>query len=250
MKTLNSLLKSSLLVLAGVLLLAATSCSGSDRNFLERMLDFEARSTRDAPPSTVEELKQAIARYGAEADRTVAAHEKVAGYWRILAVKYTEKGLFGEAHAAALKALQFYPTNAGLYYVAGLSAAYLSRTATAEYGGGQASRAGWLLAASGAYLESIRLDERNTRSLYGLAVLYSFEMEDHAAALPLLERLLAIDTNHIDALFVYARALYGVGRLQDAVAVYDRIMAGTRIDERRRQAADNKKRILDELYGL
>jgi tetratricopeptide (TPR) repeat protein len=225
------------------------SCAGKDDGLLATMFDIEARSMKGAPPSTVEELKAAIAQYGDEVEKTVAAHERVAGYWRLLAVKYMERGLFGEAHNAALKALAFYPTNSGLYYVAGLSAAFLSRVALAEYGGGRGTREGWLQASEGAYKESIRLDERNTRSLYGLAVVYSFEMENHEAAIPLLERMLRIDTMNMDALFLYARSLYGAGRLQDAVEVYDRIIAGSRIEERRDQAAANKKQILDELYG-
>ncbi|MGD9938449.1 MAG: tetratricopeptide repeat protein [Clostridia bacterium] len=232
--------------LMGLLLLG--SCAKKDDSLLSSMFDIEARSMKGAPPSTVEELRAAIAQYGEEVEKTVAAHEQVGNYWRLLAVKYMERGLFGEAYEAALKALNFYPTNSGLYYVAGLSAAFLSRTALAEYGGGQTTREGWLKASEGAYKESIRLDERNTRSLYGLAVVYSFELEDHEAAIPLLERMLGIDTMNMDALFLYARSLYGAGRMQDAVDVYDRIIAGSKIEERRDQAAANKKQILDELY--
>jgi len=234
-------------LLLGIILLG--SCAKKDDSLLALMFDIEARSMKGAPPSTVEELKAAIAQYGAEVDKTVAAYERVAGYWRLLAVKFMERGLFGEAYDAALRALRFYPTNSGLYYVAGLSAAFLSRTALAEYGGGQGTREGWLQASEGAYKESIRLDGRNTRSLYGLAVVYSFEMEDHEAAIPLLERMLSIDTMNMDALFLYARSLYGAGRMQAAVDVYDRIIASSRIEERRDQAAANKKQILDELYG-
>jgi tetratricopeptide (TPR) repeat protein len=233
--------------LMGIIFLG--SCAKKDDSLLALMFDIEARSMKGAPPSTVEELKAAIAQYGAEVNKTVASYERVAGYWRLLAVKFMERGLFGEAYDAALKALRFYPTNSGLYYVAGLSAAFLSRTALAEYGGGQGTREGWLRASEGAYKESIRLDGRNTRSLYGLAVVYSFEMEDHEAAIPLLERMLAIDTLNMDALFLYARSLYGAGRMQAAVDVYDRIIASSRIEERRDQAAANKKQILDELYG-
>jgi hypothetical protein len=43
--------------------------------------------------------------------------------------------------------------------------------------------------------------------------------------------------------------LYGSGRLQDSADAYDRILATTKVDEKKQQAADNKKRILDELYG-
>ena len=247
MKTPTIAVKAILVTL--LVLVAGGSCAKQDDSLLSTMFDIEARSMKGAPPSSVEELKAAIAEYGDEVETTVAAYEKLAGYWRLLAAKFMERGLFGEAYEAALKALEFYPTNSGLYYIAGLSAAFLSRTALAEYGGGRTTREGWLLAAEGAYKESIRLDERNTRSLYGLAVVYSFEMENHEAAIPLLESLLSIDTMNIDALFLYARSLYGAGRLQDSVDVYDKIISGSKIEEKRDQAAANKKQILDELYG-
>jgi tetratricopeptide (TPR) repeat protein len=171
--------------------------------------------------------KAAIAQYGEEVEKTVAAHERVA----ILAPAGSEihgAGIFGEAYEAALKALSFYPTNSGLYYVAGLVCGLPVQDCPGRVRWWQTTREGWLQASEGAYKESIRLDERNTRSLYGLAVVYSFELENHEAAIPLLERMLGIDTMNMDALFLYARSLYGAGRMQDAVDVYDRIIAGSR----------------------
>lgn len=238
--------------IAAILALAAlaTSCDrGDEAGFLESMFDIEARSSKNAPPSTVHELKDAIARYGSEVDETARAMEKVGAYWRMLAVRYLEKGLYGDAYDAALKALRHYPDSSGVYYVAGLSAAFLSRTAQAEPGGGAVSRAAWLAASEGAYKQAVKIDPKNARALYGLAVLYTFELENHEAAIPPIESMLATDPKNVDALFVYARALYGSGRLQDAADAYDRILATTKIDEKKKQAADNKKIALDELYG-
>jgi len=234
-----------------ILAMAATmsSCGGEDKNFLELMFDIDARASKNAPPSSVEEIRDAIAKYGKEVEKTSVAMEKVGNYWRLLAVKYLEKGLYGDAYDASLKALRHYPDAAGLYYVAGLSAAFLSKTASAEVGGGAQSRAAWLLASENAYKRSLELDPRNTKSLYGLAVLYTFELENHEAALPLIEKYLAIDTKNVDAMFLRARALYGAGRLQESADAYDQIIATTIIDEKKRMAADNKKIILDELYG-
>jgi tetratricopeptide (TPR) repeat protein len=235
-------------LLAGLALAGISSCNGSeDKNFLEKMFDIEARSSKNAPPSTVKELKDGISRYGGEVDKTVKSMEKIAMYWRLLAVKYMERGLFGDAYDAALVALRHYPQSSGLYYVAGMSAAYLSKAASAETG--VASRASWLAASEGSYKRAIEFDARNTKALYGLAVLYTFELGDHESALAPLEAYLAIGKKDVDALFVYARALYGSGRLQDAADAYDRVIATTTIDSKKQQAAENKKRILDELYG-
>lgn len=237
------------MVLALAAIATLSSCGGDEMSFIERMFDIEARSSKGAPPSTIEELKEGIRLYGDEVEKTVAAMEKVATYWRLLSVRYLDKGLYGDAYDAAMQALRHYPDSSGIYYVAGMSAAFLSKTAAAEPGGGAASRAEWLVAAEGAYERSVGIDPRNTRALYGLAVLYTFELEDHEAALEPIEALLGIETKNVDAMFVYARALYGSGRPQEAADVYDLIISTTRVDEKKRQAADNKKRILDELYG-
>ncbi|OHD25234.1 MAG: hypothetical protein A2Y38_08980 [Spirochaetes bacterium GWB1_59_5] len=236
-----------------ILIIAVTttlsSCGNEDKNFLELMFDIDARASKNAPPSSVEEIKGAIAKYGDEVEKTAVAMEKVGNYWRLLAVKYLEKGLYGDAYDAALKALRHYPEASGLYYVAGLSSAFLSKTASAEVGGGVQSRAAWLLAAENSYKRSLEIDPKNTKSLYGLAVLYSFELDNHEAALPHIEKYLSIDTKNVDAMFVKARALYGAGRLQESVDAYDLIIETTVIDEKKKMAADNKKVILDELYG-
>jgi tetratricopeptide (TPR) repeat protein len=238
------------LALVALAILGLASCSsGEDKNFLERMFDLESRSMKNAPPSSVEELKAAISQYRAEVERTVSAMESQAGYWRLLAVRLMEQGLFGDSYEAALKALRYYPDNSGLYYVAGLSASFLSRSASAELGGGAASREAWLRAAEGAYLESIDLNPRNTRSLYALAVLYSFELEDYEAAVAMVQRFLAISTRDADGFLLLGRSLYGAGRLEEAVEAYDNAIRFTTIEEKKKQASDNKKQILDELYG-
>ncbi|MBN2874824.1 MAG: tetratricopeptide repeat protein [Spirochaetales bacterium] len=237
----------TVLVVLGML--GALSSCGNDDSLLSRMFDLEERAAKNAPPSTVEELKDGIARYGKDVEQTVAAMEKVAMYWRLLAVRYMEQGLFGDAYDAGMKALRHYPQSAGLYYIVGLSAAYLSRMATSDVSGTAITSQAWLSAAEGAYLQALKVEPGHSKSLYGLAVLYTFELEDHEAAIPPIERFLEKEPRNVDALFVYARALYGAGRLQDAADAYDRVINTTTIDEKKKQAVDNKKRILDELYG-
>jgi tetratricopeptide (TPR) repeat protein len=228
------------------IMLSLTSC-GDTSGFLHDMLDIEARVKKDTPPSTISELKQGIAKYGAEVEKTFASMEKIAMYWRILATKYAQKGMYGEAYDASLKAIRFYPDNSGLYYLAGLSASSLAKSSAAELRG--ATRLEWLETAKAAYRQSIKLNEKNTKPMLGLAMLFAFEYEDHASAIPLLETFLAIDTKNIDALLLYARSLYGAGRLQDAVEVYDKVIEATVLDEVKKRAKENKQVILKELYG-
>lgn len=232
-----------------VISIAMIFVSCGDKGFLTMMFDVEARSKKNAPPSTVRELQDAITRYGNDVERTTAAMEKVGMYWRLLAVKYMDTGLYGDAYDAAQKALRHYPETSSLYYVAAVSAAYLSKTASIEVSGSAATRQSWLSVAERGYKQSLQIDPGYAKALYGLGVLYSFELNDFEAALVPLETLLATDPKNVDALFVYARSLYGAGRLQDAANAYDRIISTTPVEAKKKQAIDNKKQVLDELYG-
>ncbi len=234
-------------LVALMLLVTMVSCEGNS-DLLKSMFDIEARASKNAPPSTIEELKAGIARYGEEVQKMSLAMDKVAMYWRLLAVRYMEKGLFGDAYDAAVTALRHDPESASMYYVAANSAAFLSKTAVAEKGGGSEQKSAWLKTAEGSYLRSLELAPDYSKSLYGLAVLYTFEMENHEAALKPVEALLEMEPSNVDALFVYARALYGAGKLQDAANVYDTLIQTTTIQAKKDQAAANKKQVLDELY--
>jgi tetratricopeptide (TPR) repeat protein len=241
-------MKRTIAALAALAMACALSSCG-DKGFLATMLNYEARSAKGAPPSSVADLKAGIAKYGDEVDKTAAAMEKIGMYWRLLAIRYMEQGLYGDAYDAAQKALSHFPDYASLYYVSGVSAAFLSRAASAQVAGTGVSRAQWLATAESSYAQAIKIDPGYLKALYGLAVLYSFELENFEAALPPIEKYLAIDTKNVDALFVYARSLYGAGKLQQAADAYDRIISISTIETKKREAADNKKIILDQLYG-
>lgn len=224
-----------------------SSCGGEKGGLLHDLFDIEARSMKDAPPSTVEGYKAAIEEYGQAVEDTAAAMDKVAMYWRLLAVKYLEMGMYGESYRTALKALEYYPDDSGLYYTAGVSAAHLAKAGAAEQGGG--SRDSWLAVAESSYKRSLELYDLNARSLYGLAVLYSYELGRYAEAVPLTEKYLTTRSKDVDALFMLARSLYGAGRGDEALTVYDRILDVATLDKQKEQAAANKAAIMGELYG-
>lgn len=224
------------------------SCNGEPMKTIERIFDLEARAAKGAPPSSIEELKKGINEYSARVNKTVEDNDKQAFYWRLLAVRYLDKKMYGPALEAAQRALEFYPDNSGLYYTVAVSAANMARTVSAEPGAPEYSRMEWLRTSEASYKESIALMPRNTRSWYGLAVLYSFELEMYDEAVEAIDQVLAIEKSSVDAMFVRARSLYGAGRLMDAIDEYDRIIKASAVKERREQAEDNKRQILGELY--
>jgi len=232
------------LLLAIVALLASCKDGGD----IKKMFDIEERSMKDAPPSTIEDLKKGIAEYSKEADRTVAATERVGLYWRLLAMRYMEKRMYIEASEAAQEALRYYPENQSLYYTVGLGLASQAKVESVSGPDKAPVRQQHLASAEAAYLRALELSPRYTRALYALAVLYVFEMDRPEDAGPYLTRLLEIDTQNVDALFLLARVRYVEGRYEDAANLYDTIIGVTRIPEKRKQAEANKKQVLDLLY--
>lgn len=241
-------MKTKAVLLVSLLTICITACNTGNKNFLERMFDLESRASKNAPPSTIEDLKKGIAKYSQDVEKTAKAMEKVAMYWRMLAQRYMEKGLYGEAYDSALIALRHYPDSSGVYYIAGVSASFLSKSSSAELGG-RASRELWLETAKNSFEEAIAIDNKYSKALYSLAVLYSFELDDQQAALDTIIKLLEYDSGNIDALFIYARTLYATGELSRAIEVYDKIISASRVAEKRKQAEENKKILLDEQYG-
>jgi cytochrome c-type biogenesis protein CcmH/NrfG len=103
--------------------------------------------------------------------------------------------------------------------------------------------------AESSYKRALELEPTNTRALYGLSVLYAFELDQGEKAIPLLEKLLTIDTKNIDAMFVLARAYYMDYDFQKAVDMYDSIIKYTSSETSRAEAEANKKVVLNALYS-
>jgi len=223
------------------------SC-GKDTD-LKKIFNLEERSMKGAPPSTIEELKKGIAEFSREADRTIAAKESMGSYWRLLSVRYLEKRMYIEAYEAAKEALRYYPDNTGLYYTIGLGLSYQAKIDSVSGSAAASLMRERLASAETAYLRALEFNPRYGRALYALSVLYVFEMDRPEDAGPYLTRLLEIETKNVDALFLLARVRYMEGRLEDAANLYDTILAVTTVEEKKKQAQENKKTVLDALYG-
>ena len=198
----------------------------------------------------VQELKDAIAKYEKRAADLQLTNQQVGIWYKILGNRYLDNKMYGEALKAFQKALEFYPNNQNLYYWVGVCAGYMSHAAM-DFGGTGSSemKYNYLKLAEEAYLRAIEIEDRYVRALYGLGVLYVFELDESEKAIPYLEKLLTIDTKNIDAMFVLARAYYSSYEFDKAVAMYDKIIATTKSEEKKASAEENKKIVLDAAYS-
>ncbi|WP_010259206.1 tetratricopeptide repeat protein [Treponema primitia] len=208
-----------------------------------------ALSPGNGPPETIQGLRTAINAYEAKIEQQVKDAAQTGIYWKILAYRLQDKGLHGEALEALERAIAYNPMDAALHYMVGVSAGVVAKSSLNFEGNpGNLTRDNYYTLAENGYLRAISLDERYVRPLYGLGVLYAFELDRPREAIPYLMRSLEISPD-VDTMFVLARSYYMIEAYREAVAVYERIIDFTKDLEKVNEAQMNRQRILDIIYG-
>lgn len=200
-------------------------------------------------PTTITEYEEAIAAHNDTMQKIVNIDSQTGIWYKILASKYLDKKMYGKALENYKMAIQFYPQNPNLYYYVGLCAGYLAK-ASLDYDadGINAEQQNYLNLAENSYLQAIEYNPSYTRALYGIGVLYVFELNEPLKAIPQLEKLLTVASKDLDGMMVLARAYYETGDYDKAVALYDKVIAQTTDKSRKSQAEANKKVVLDQAY--
>ncbi|MBQ1180921.1 MAG: tetratricopeptide repeat protein [Treponema sp.] len=223
-----------------------SSCGVSNK----RIIRMQKMEEGVGSPTTIEELKTAIEKYDARIADLQLSQSQVGIWYKILGTRYLDNKMYGEALKAFQSALQYYPDNQNLYYYVGICAGYMSHTAL-DYNatGNMEQKYNYLKLAETAYLRAIEIEPRYSRALYALSVLYVYELDEPAKAIPYLERVLDIEKKHTDAMFVLARAYYSTYEFDKAIEMYDKIISVTTSDKKKADAEANKKIVLDASYG-
>jgi cytochrome c-type biogenesis protein CcmH/NrfG len=230
--------------LAAALLVTAAGCTRRQDFYLESLMKTEAGRGAQADERRIAELEAGIRQYRQEVDRKVRASDQLGVYYRMLAVRYMEMGMFQQAYGALEEARKIYPENPILFHYAGICAARLSQ-AQAD----PEMRRQWLERAEGHYRRALALDPLHSETLYGLAVLYVYELGRPQEAEGLLVRLVEREKKNADALFLLGNVYYGAGRLEEALGVYRRLQGLRLPEDKRRQAEENVRKIEEELHG-
>jgi len=222
------------------------SCGVSNKTVLRYQKLEEGVSN----PSSIEDYKDAIKKYQERVADIQLAQQQIGIWYKILGTKYLDNKMYGEALKCFQSALEFYPDNQNLYYWVGVCAGYMSHQAL-DFGGTGAStlQYNYLKLAEESYLRAIQIEDRYVRALYGLGVLYVWELEEPAKAIPHLEKLLTIDTKNIDAMFLLASAYYSDYEFDKSAQMYDKIIQNTKSASVKAQAEANKKQVLDVQYS-
>jgi tetratricopeptide (TPR) repeat protein len=241
---------------AGIFIIALIACLiagfvGYNRNKNRDTLagQIAALSPGNGPPETIEGLRTAIRAYEAKIEMQVKDAAQTGVYWKILAYRLQDRGLHGEALDALEHAISYTPTDAALHYMAGISAGIVAKSALNFEGTrGNMGRDNYYTLAEEGYLRAISLDERYIKPMYGLGVLYTFELGRPQEAIPYLLRCLDISPD-VDTMFVLARAYYMIEAYREAAEVYDRIIGFTKDPAKQNEAQINRQMVLDLIYG-
>lgn len=230
-------------------LLALSSCAPS-YNSIKRMQKMEEGVSN---PTTKEELEEAIKKYDARALDLVTTQSQEGIWYKILGTRYLDAQMYGKALEAFQRALDFYPNNANLYYYVGICAGYMAN-AQLNFSAGNPNESSvrkmnYLSLSESAYLQALSIDPNYYRAMYGIGVLYVFELDQSEKAIPYLERFLQTQTRDTNAMFVLARAYYTNYQFDKAMELYDKIIAINPNAEKTAEAQVNKRTVLDAQYA-
>ena len=239
-------MKKIVVALSAFFVLALFSCTKSNKTIIRMQHIEEGVSS----PNTIEELKDAISKYEERVADIQLANSQIGIWHKILATRYLDKKMYGEALKSFETALQYYPDNQNLYYYVGLCAGYMSHASMDfDADGSSEKRDHYLKLSEDAYLRAIDIEPRYARALYGISILYVFELGEEEKAIPYLEKLLTIETKNIDAMFVLARAYYMNYEFDKAIQMYDKIISLTKSPERKAEAEANREVVQNAAFA-
>ena len=237
----NKIIKVFMLLAIISFLMVTVSCDSEKKTWLKNLLPAEKSEFRsgDIPEERIENLEKGIAFYEGEVERTIKASKQIGIYYRMLALEYMSLEMYNEALKSLEQAVTYFPTSALLYYYAAVSAAQMiNAVMDSEQAGSYLNKAEKL------YLRAIALDPRHSQALYGLSVLYIFELNRPLDAEPLLERLINTSRVNYDAMFLLARVKILKGEIDAAIDLYSKIEEGASDEEVKRKAIDNRRQLL------
>ena len=222
------------------------SCNGTNAKTIKRM---QALEEGVASPTTEAEIKEAIQKYQTRVEDIALANQQIGIWYKMLGSRYLDNQMYGEALEAFRMATTYYPANQNLYYFVAVCAGFMANQAL-DYSatGSTAQKFNYLKLAESAYLEAIKLDPKYARALYGIGVLYIFELEEPGKAIPYLETLAEVEKRNVDGLFLLANAYYQTFEFERAMDIYDEIISITTSSEDKAQAEANKRKVLETAY--
>ena len=191
-------------------------------------------------PNTEAELKDAIRKYEKRVDDIIIAEGRIGIWYKILGSRYMDQKMYKKALKAFQSALEYYPENPNLFYQTGLAASLTAKNSLDfELTGTDIEKKRYFDLAASAYNRALEIDPKHAKAVYALSVLYIFELNRPAEAIPILEKIAEWEKKPIDHLFLLGTAYYMTGENEKAIAVYERIIEISSSAEKKAKAESN-----------
>jgi len=217
----------------------------TNRELTKKILEL---SPKGGPPETIDGLRKAIAIYEDQIERNVREGVQTGTYWKILGIRLADKKMHNDALEAFERAIYYNTEDPTIYYLTGISAASAAKSQVGFSPNADKEKARLFKLAENSYLRALDLDPTYAKPMYGLGILYVFELDRPLDAIPYLERYLNINVSDTSAMFILARAYYTAGKYDDALDCYDRIINKTKDRIIKEEALKNKDIIMGILY--
>ena len=236
----SSIMRRVLALLASLIALIFACDRSPEDARVRQLLEFENEIYEGQQPSDerLEELREAVREYESRVVERVRDHEHLGRYHKMLAIEYINREMYGPALQELQAAIEIQTENPVLFYYAAIAAARQAKS-TREPG----QRLDLYEAAEWYYRRAVELRPQYRSALYGLAVLYLFELEAPDEAEPYLARLLEVSPSSREAQFLEARMRVMQGRLEEAIGIYDTIASEARDAADRETALRNKREL-------
>jgi tetratricopeptide (TPR) repeat protein len=237
-------LLSAALLLGTALLLGG--CNDAQERILRRLVATEGGDYKgeEVSKERVAELERQVEQFHDEVVELVKKKGQLGVLYRMLALQYVDNEMYGPALENLEKGLAIYPNNHTMLYYAGLCTGQLAKAQPEE-----SVRRSELEQAARYYQRAIELRRDYVEARYALSVLYVFELERPADAVPHLQEILEVQSDHGKAKFLLARVRAEQGRLEEAVSLYGEIAEESEIAEERRRARENRDQLLERMGG-
>ena len=222
--------------------LSVVSCNKDESDLLERMAIMESGDSYIGDIENDEnyrKLKKDINQFRKVLDEKVDAAEKLGTYYKLIGLKYLDYSMYRLALDAFEQALEIYPENPNVLYNAGLSSARLSKTE-----GTESLSVELLNQAVRYYQASIAVNNRFSSPMYGLAILYIYELNQPELAIPLLEMYNSVQKSSMNGRFLLAAAHFALGNKNEAVDIYNGIIDKSENETEVESARNNRNTIL------
>jgi tetratricopeptide (TPR) repeat protein len=233
-------------IFIAILTVMLAACGGGDRDMLKDLKVFETQryEGEELSEERIRELNQGIKQYEEIVNRRVEASAQLGEYYKMLGIEFVRRDMYGEALKYLEKALEYYPENEVIFYLCAASSARLAKAKVNK----PAEQERLFEEAENYYLRAIELDNNFSQALYGISVLYIFELDRISDAEPYVNRLLEKETKNTPAMFLLARVYVHQGRIEEAAAVYDAILDEAQSREEKERARENKEKLLEGAY--